>query len=158
MTAISTYDVEKAARKLRKFTPTELALDMQCLTYVEVNDVLKNLRDLRQLKIIRDMTGPAQPITRKTINDIVLVYIGNDDRNGRLINKIYRAMHIRGVFSRGEVIKLSGVHKSTVRRAFVEIEGRREIERIGTGRSSKGAEEVRYRVCDPDGFYLRHVK
>jgi hypothetical protein len=142
---ISVYQVEAAAKRLGTFTRDYILDAVGVQTYAEGRDVSRILRDLRKCGAV-------------IMADGVMHYVSNDDRNGRLINKIYRAMHRRGVFSRSEVIKLSGVHKSSVRRAFIEIEARGEIERIGMEKGLKGRDEVRYRVCDPDGFYLKYVK
>ena len=145
MGCISTYDVEREAKRLGKFRTSDLLSALGVRSYAQKKATEAILRVLKRCGAIVMEKGVCR-------------YVGNDDRNGRLINKICRAMHIKGVFSRGEIIKLSGVHKSTVRRAVIDLEKHGEIKSLGMERGQRGRDEGKYQICDVDGFYLRHVK
>ena len=80
---------------------------------------------------------------------------GGGYREPEISRRIFRAMHVKGVFSAREIALLAGANIATVRWLIRTL--RDELEEVGRRVSPRGALEKLWRIRHRDRFYQKHV-
>ncbi len=71
--------------------------------------------------------------------------------------RVYRAMHVKGVFSAREISKLTDARIDTVRKIAGALLKGQEIEEVCIRRNSRFSRERIYRIRHLDRFYLKYI-
>ena len=134
--------VRQAAIELGEFTINDLTIALPVCTY---EDKEKARRSVKSLKRSGEAISLRPGLYR---------YIGKDKTLNKLA-RMWRAMRIKGYFTRQDIGRLSGASKTHVHKYFMYLERKGIIENSSGGRGYKGGV---YCLIDQDNAPLEHPK
>ena len=134
--------VRQSAINLGEFTINDLTIALPVCTYAEKEKARWSVKSLKRSgEVISVRPGLYR-------------YIGKDKTLNKLA-RIWRAMRIKGYFTRQEIGRLSGASKTHVHKYFMYLERKGIIENSSGGRSYQVGI---YCLIDPDNAPLEHPK
>ena len=139
--------VREAARKMGEFNNSAMINALDLKTYKEarrVRKVIKALRKAGEIKNVREGLYQYIPGMRY-------------GRPSEIAKRIYRAMHVKGLFSATEVILLSEADNRYTYRVIRRLMECGDLEEAGTRRNVLNRKEVLFRVRHKDDFYLKYI-
>lgn len=139
--------VREEARKMGEFNNSVMINALDIKTYKEarrVRKVIKALRKSGEIKNVREGLYQYVPGTRH-------------GRPSEIAERIYRAMHVKGLFSATEVILLSEADNRYTYRVIRRLVGSGDLEEAGSRKNIIGRKEALYRIKHKDDFYLKYI-
>ena len=136
-----TQKVREQARKLDDFTIDELASALSIQTYEEKRKIRHAISWLKKKgEIIKLRRG-------------LYSYQENQEPLSK-VAKMWRAMRIKGYFSKRDIVRLTGASKVHVKKYFIVLKREGFIAHV----SGEGYQEAVYCLVDPDNTPLDHPK
>lgn len=141
-----TAKIRQAARELALFSAGDLACaDYDCfISRKQVHSAIQEFKRMGEIERLSD--GRYRYLQ------------GRDGRSRDVQERIYRAIHIKGIFSARDVVVLTDGSKTYVPRVINRLLENGELEKVGRRSSTRGGKETVYKVRSVDRFYRRFVK
>ncbi|MBW1666876.1 MAG: hypothetical protein JRJ66_02255 [Deltaproteobacteria bacterium] len=141
-----TGELRQAARNLGTFTAAGISEALKIQTYEGMKKLRSVIHDMRK-------SGEIASIERGVYQYVEGV---SDGRKSDVAERVYRAMHVKGMFTATEISFLSDADGSYVRSLIRKLKNHSEIEQMGT-RRIQGRPVAVFRVKDRDRFYKEYV-
>lgn len=139
-----TAQFRQAAKKLGDFDLGAVAAEMNVKTYADRDRVRQTIHMLRK-------TGEVVSVTRGQ-------YRYQDKNITPVKHRVYRAMHVKGVFSVREIMVLTDADRSYIAAVIRLLMGDGIIESQGKKPGPHGRSENVFRLKSRDKFYLDFVR
>lgn len=143
-----TQQVREAAQTFEQFTAPDLLDPLGLRSYADLKRIRPVIRELRK-------TGEIKSVKRG-----VYVYAGTgkEGRKAEVLNRIYRAIHVSGIFSPQRIVMLTDADVSYVRSVLRKLVSSGDLRKRGRERNLYGQTETIFSVAHRDNFFLEYVK
>jgi len=142
-----TARIREAARKLKEFSSATIMNALNIKTYKEAEHIRLTIKEMRKSGEIEN------------VKEAFYRYV-HETRHGRtyeVLNRIYRAIHVKGLFSAADIILLTEADKRYVYRTIYALLEAGDIETAGIRKNIVNRKEALFRVRHKDDFYLKFI-
>jgi len=129
----------------KNFSPAEVAGALGLPNAIKVRDVFHDFMKRSEIKRV----GPG----RYRYSGVKL----HRERPREIKARLYRAMHIRGIFSARQIAMLADADKHYAQKLIRQLVRAGDVEVAGKEKTHRGTIERTYRVRRRDAFYLEYV-
>jgi hypothetical protein len=143
--------VREAARRLGTFTTDDL-YRADCDNYFRKPQITSALRDFCKSGEVRKVQGPGSGVEKA-----VYEYVAERTWGFGVREKVYRAMHVKGLFTVRDIHVLSDAEHSYVCALVRRLIESADIEPAGRAPGPRRPEAA-YRVRNRDDFFLKFVR